>query len=155
MKIKLTREMIKRCYDGANRKRFHYYIDNDHIYLMPDGACMFVIESSDEWNDMLTGMDNVEPDDRLLSLKLKIHATSDIILDKFKGDSFVKMGTYWKLWANDDSFLFDDKYLKYFIKKNLTYDLFISGSMFGLIIYEGNSDDGYSIVGLLMGVKNG
>lgn len=156
MKIKLTKEMIKRCFRGTNNDKFSYYRDNDHIIIMPDRAFMMIIEPNDEWNDLIDGFEQA-PDERLEGLRIRITSDVDILNPiKMHNDAFIRMGLYWKLFINDDSYLFDDKYLKYFIKKNdLSYDLFTSGKVFGLIIYEGSSDDGYSICGIVMGVRNG
>lgn len=156
MRIKLTREMIKRIYDGNNKGQFRYcYTDDDtHLIVMPDSAYLMVVDATEEWNDLISGLD-ISPDDRLDALRIRL--TSDVEISniiKFKNDAFIRGSVYWKLSQGDDMYLFDDKYMKYFIKnKMLSYDLFISGHAYGIIAYEGDPDDGYSICGIIMGVR--
>lgn len=155
MRIKLTREMIKRIYDGNNKGQFKYcYADDAHLIIMLDNAYLMIVDATDEWNDLISGL-NIDPDDRLDALRIRL--TSDVEISniiKFKNDAFIRGSVYWKLSQGDDMYLFDDKYMKYFIKnKMLSYDLFISGHAYGIIAYEGDPDDGYSICGVVMGVK--
>lgn len=158
MRIKLTREMIKRIYDSSNKKGFGYYpIDDSHLIVMIDRALLMVVDASDDWNDLISGL-NIDTDDRLpnlietLPVSMKYNMVNG---DKLDNSSFIKKCTYYKLTLDDTVYLFDEKYMRYFIKKNyLSYDLFSSGRIFGLIIYEGSDEDYYNIVGIVMGVND-
>lgn len=148
--------MVKRIYDGNNKGQFKYCYTDDgtHLIVMPDSAYMMIVDITDDWNDLISGL-NILHDDRLEALRIRL--TSDVEMSniiKFKNDAFIRKSFYWELSQGDDMYLFDDKYMKYFIKnKTLSYDLFISGHAYGIIAYEGDPDEGYSIVGVVMGVK--
>jgi len=158
MRIKLTKETIKRIYNSHNKNGFGYYpVDDSHLIVMLDRALLMVVEASDDWNDLISGL-NIVPDDRLPNLieTLPISMKYNIVNgDKLDNSSFIKKCTYYRLTLDDTVYLFDDKYIKYFIKKNyLSYDLFSSGRIFGVIVYEGSDEDYYNIVGIVMGVND-
>lgn len=156
MNIKLTKEMIKRIYSGVNKGKFkYYYIDDDHLMVMLDGAMLMVVDATEDWNDLISGL-GISPDDRLPLLIVTISSSmkNDILNgDKLDNSSFIKKCTYYRLTLDDTVYLFDEKYMKYFIKKNyLSYDLFSSGRAFGVVVYEGSDEDYYNVVGIVMGV---